>query len=358
MTRIAIIGAGMTGLSLARRLSKVAKVVVFEKSRGVSGRMATRRRDGFQFDHGAPFFTAQSEMFRSFLAPFIQKGIVAEWQPKCIRLGTSVKEGEKADVSFPGPLYVCTPHMTSLCKDLAQDLDIKLDTRVTGLAPDTDPSKWKLLTETSNSYSNSSEDGNDNVFDWVISTAPTEQTFDIMLPHLSSTVSGQLSPTWIQSALRPCFVLMLGLSPNIQMNFDCAQVEHPAIEWITISSPSGPPGRSGSTSTVVVQTTAAWTREHYEDAPESVSNYLLNELNSLLPSPLCTSPAAQSLQRWRYARVQEGYSGGDSLLDTERKLAVAGDWCLANNGDGIAFSGVESAFRSASHLAAQLEATL
>nr|MDJ0929273.1 NAD(P)-binding protein [Gammaproteobacteria bacterium] len=60
MTTIAIIGAGLSGLVLATRLSEHATVTVFDKSPRVSGRMATRRAPPYEFDHGTQFFTARS----------------------------------------------------------------------------------------------------------------------------------------------------------------------------------------------------------------------------------------------------------------------------------------------------------
>ena len=61
--RVAIIGAGLTGLSAARRLIEAGiETELFEKSRGVSGRAATRRLEfhdlTLRFDHGSPFLTS------------------------------------------------------------------------------------------------------------------------------------------------------------------------------------------------------------------------------------------------------------------------------------------------------------
>lgn len=50
--RIAIIGAGSSGLTLAQQLKEYADVVVYEKACGVGGRMSTRYVDPFYFDHG------------------------------------------------------------------------------------------------------------------------------------------------------------------------------------------------------------------------------------------------------------------------------------------------------------------
>ena len=43
MESFAIIGSGLAGLTLANLLNKKNKVLVFDKSRGVGGRLATRR---------------------------------------------------------------------------------------------------------------------------------------------------------------------------------------------------------------------------------------------------------------------------------------------------------------------------
>ena len=61
MSRIAIVGAGASGLAAAFQLSeKSHEVCVFEKSRGVSGRAASRSRNGCRYDYGANYFKPES----------------------------------------------------------------------------------------------------------------------------------------------------------------------------------------------------------------------------------------------------------------------------------------------------------
>ena len=51
---IAIVGSGIAGTTLARLLtddSPSTEVTIFEKSRGVGGRMATRYSEQLEFDH-------------------------------------------------------------------------------------------------------------------------------------------------------------------------------------------------------------------------------------------------------------------------------------------------------------------
>ncbi|MFY9458131.1 MAG: FAD-dependent oxidoreductase, partial [Aquabacterium commune] len=55
---VAVVGAGLAGLSCAQALRSAGlQVTVLDKSRGVAGRMSTRRGEGWQADHGAQYFT-------------------------------------------------------------------------------------------------------------------------------------------------------------------------------------------------------------------------------------------------------------------------------------------------------------
>ncbi|MBY0428616.1 MAG: NAD(P)-binding protein [Alphaproteobacteria bacterium] len=82
--RVAIIGAGLSGLTLAKQLSLSADIVIFEKARGVGGRMATRYAEQYFFDHGTQFFTVRTKAFKNFIEPYLQSGLVAEWKGKAI----------------------------------------------------------------------------------------------------------------------------------------------------------------------------------------------------------------------------------------------------------------------------------
>ncbi len=57
MSRVAVIGAGIAGLTCAYELQKEGcEVTVFERDEWVGGRMATRVKDGLAFDSGVNFF--------------------------------------------------------------------------------------------------------------------------------------------------------------------------------------------------------------------------------------------------------------------------------------------------------------
>ena len=59
--RVAVIGAGISGLVAARDLvSSGHEVLVIEKSRGLGGRMAARRAEDTVLDHGLPVLEVPS----------------------------------------------------------------------------------------------------------------------------------------------------------------------------------------------------------------------------------------------------------------------------------------------------------
>jgi oxygen-dependent protoporphyrinogen oxidase len=62
MQRIAVIGAGIAGLTVAlRRAAAGDQVVIFEATSKVGGQLQSEERDGFVIEHGAEGFVARSE---------------------------------------------------------------------------------------------------------------------------------------------------------------------------------------------------------------------------------------------------------------------------------------------------------
>lgn len=141
MTSIAIIGAGLSGLVVARELSLRHDVSVFEKARGVGGRIATSYTGEFEFDHGAQFLTARSDAFKDYLRPRIENGAVANWAGRFAEL-----EGNRLITTrYWGdtlPHYVGTPRMNALGKYPARELNVRLRTCVSRL--EREKQQWLL----------------------------------------------------------------------------------------------------------------------------------------------------------------------------------------------------------------------
>lgn len=320
---IAIIGAGLAGLTLARELNEHADITLFEKARGLGGRMSTRRRGEHRWDHGAQFFTARSHTFKALLKPYIESSVVVEWQPNITTLSP-----EQPPYKRPWfePHYVATPGMNSLLKTMSTGLNITLQTRVEKLRQEA--GKWQLFDDKSEPLGE---------FDWVISSAPLPQT-EVLLPFKSAD--------WAGFGMQPCYALMLKVEDGELPVWDAARVNDSPLGWIAFNHRL--PGRNRNFGTVVAHSTSSWAETHLEDDQDSVREQLTAEF-CMLTGVKATSVLEAHLHRWRYALATEvegepvGY-----VLDAKRKLAACGDWCLGGR--------VESAFTSAHQLAARLRA--
>lgn len=316
MTKIAVIGAGLAGLVLSRELSRHYDVTVFEKSRGVGGRMSTRYAGDFEFDHGAQFFTAQSQRFRSFLQPLIDQGVVRAWPARFAELDGNKLVSNKT-WAIDHARYVGAPRMNAIGKHLARGLDVRLQQTV-GHLERTD-NRWMLFDSQASTLGS---------FDWVVCTAPAAQTA-ALCPATSSVYQAGKA-----ARMKACFALMLGFDQEIDLTFDAAEIRGRDISWI--SANSSKPGRPDGTS-FVVHSTNEWADDHLLDDPDAVTSHLLSEL--FYATGLAeVEPQFCRLHRWRYASITR-QNGVTHAIDEERKLAACGDWFIRGR--------IEAAFTSA-----------
>ena len=129
--RVAVVGAGIAGLTAARRLYRAGcDVVVLEKSRGVGGRASTRRCGELAFDHGAQYFTCRSDGFRETVRAWCRRGVAAIWDAPIATLGAPDPAPHRGE----SERYVGVPGMSALAGDLAQGLRVECGRRVVSLA--------------------------------------------------------------------------------------------------------------------------------------------------------------------------------------------------------------------------------
>lgn len=324
MRKIAVIGAGLSGLTFASRLNAKAEVTVFEKSRGIGGRMATRYAENYEFDHGAQYFTAKGKAFQEFLEPFVEKGIVRNWQPNLVTLS---KGGSKQRVSNH-PSYVASPRMNALAKEMAADLKLVGNTQVDKVKGS--PGAWELFDKEGSSH---------GVFDEVVFAIPSHQAAALVPEEFE--YMEQIK----QVKMDACFSLMLGFENPLQVDFDGAFVEGSSIGWISVNSskPQRPQGFS-----MMVQSQNRWAEANVDEDKDKVQAMLLEEASQLLNHDL-SSAEHQVLHRWLYASTS--VPAGENFFHDERnQLACSGDWCIKGR--------VEAAFDSGNLLAQKMSSLL
>ena len=153
-TDILIIGAGISGVTLARKLTAAGRqCIVLDKGRGVGGRMSTRRRDDVRFDHGAQFITVRDERVQKMFAQLVADGVVREW----FRASTDGL-----------PRYCGVQGMSSIVAAVAAGSDFRTSIEVTSL--EHDGTSWTVRCA----------DGSNFTADTIVSSAPVPQTVQLL----------------------------------------------------------------------------------------------------------------------------------------------------------------------------------
>lgn len=301
--RIAVIGAGLSGLVTARSLHQDHDVTVFEKSRGVGGRMATRYQGGFEFDHGAQFFTARSPEFQEFLQPLLDRGVIASWRARFAELDRCSITSTR-DWAADYPHFVGVPGMNAVGKFLDAGVCVRRNTRVVQLEPY--KKGWQLRDDVGSDLGR---------FDWVILAMPASQTRSF------APDGSDLDQICDSVTMKACFAVMLGFEKPLQLPWDAALVRGADISWVSVNSSK--PGRPDGF-TLVVHSTNAYADAHVDDDIEAVKSHLLAEIAEIVGAK-SGSAAFQQLQRWRYANADR-QRGPDFFVDSDMRLAACGDW--------------------------------
>jgi predicted NAD/FAD-dependent oxidoreductase len=321
LKRVAVVGAGLAGLTCARSLSEAGvQAVVYEKSRGVGGRLATRRADWAHYDHGAQYFTVRDPQFASFLTPLQAAGHVERWEPS---MAQPIDE----------PWYVACPGMSSLARLQSQGLEVVFEQRVMALVPEAH--QWRLQ------FEDTAKPLDAGRFDAVVLAVPNEQAVPLIQAW---------QPEWAdrlsQTPMQPCWTVLLSTAALDVPWQAGSPSDSPIGWWARNDTKPGRPAREGQFDWVI-QATPAWTQQHLNADKSLVTTRLVAELFHCLGVAAPTVLAQPMAHRWLYARRQSGLSGYPEGLWS----AVSG---IGVCGDGLTHSRVENAYLSGWRLAQQM----
>jgi predicted NAD/FAD-dependent oxidoreductase len=329
---IAVIGAGMAGLTCAQQLHQAGyNVVVVEKSRGLGGRLATRRLQGNHADHGVCYLKPKDDRFQSLIKTLVDQSILQPWPDMIHELDASgqLQEPRERPLSYASPTG-----FSAIGKFLATGLSLIQNQRVAkiGLVNQ----RWHLQFE------------NDSAItaDSVIVAIPAPQALTILE---SIPDSGFLRT--LKSVQYSACIAAIALYPS---HFETDSLDWKAIvcphdsdlSWIALDNTKQ---NSASQPVFVVQSNAAFAN-HYLDTVDlqPVGQHLLNKAAQLLP--WLSTPQVLQVHRWRYAFPTQPLSEKYLTATTELPLICAGDWCGGNR--------VESAFLSGLATAEQMNSQL
>lgn len=326
--KIAVVGAGMSGAIAARTLADHGlTVTVFDKSRGVGGRMSTRQLDEHAFDHGAQYFTARHPGFRRYVDSWVEQGVAARWDGTVVaydRVNDSADASWTCNVRPVVERFVGVPSMTSIAKHILQDADVCFNEHVEAIVPA--GNRFRLMAAEGIVLGD---------FDRVILAIPAPQAGDLV--PFDSHLASQLAKVRFD----PCWCVMLQFDETLHNDWIGAFVNGGPIRWIGRSHTK--PGRSSTGESLVIHAAPDWSAEHYEQDQEFVIATLLQEyLQVTVQKPRI--PAIAKAHRWRYS-IPVSTLDAHCCFNSDLTLIACGDWAGGSRVEGAFLSGCASAGR-------------
>lgn len=319
MFDVAIIGAGMSGLICAQQLQQAGyRVVVVEKSRGLGGRVTTRRLQDTYADRGLSYLIANGELTTSFVELLTSQDILQVW--------TDTVHEFKADFGLKAvkgvPLYTAPNGMSAIARFLAKDLEIQLSRRVVSLSLDHDC--WHLQFENSNTQV---------VAKAVVVAIPAPQALMLLASFASPVVLDSLRSVEFSA----CISVIAGYPTNMPLPAwrSLTVIDDDTIAWIGNDSSKR---LEMNTPVFVFHSTAKFAQTYIDTEDlQPIGQQLLNKAAKLFPE--LANPDWLQCDRWRYAFPTIPLADNCLNAHTPQPLVCCGDWCGGFNLEGAMRSG-------------------
>jgi predicted NAD/FAD-dependent oxidoreductase len=322
--RVAVIGAGLSGLACATTLAaRGAQVTVIDKGRVPGGRLSTRATAFGCFDHGAQYFTVQHHRFEATVQGWQAAGIAAPWAGRLL----AYDQGRACEKTLSATRFVGRGGMEAIGRHLAAGLTSEQGRRVARI--ERRNGRWYLVDDAAQEVSMRG-------FDVLILAMPSPQAAELARDHTP------LARTMAAVEWAPCWAGMLALSRPSKAPFDGAFLnDNPVLSWV--ARDSSKPERApvpGIAERWVLHGRPQWSNRHLELDPQQASQQLLKAFASQIERDLV--PAHLSAHRWRYATPVSPLKQ-DFLWDDSVKLGATGDWCNGPRVEGAYLSGLAMA---------------
>lgn len=285
-----VIGAGLSGLSVAKNINDLGlgEVLILEKSRGVGGRMATRRTLNTKFDHGAQFYRVKSDISK----------LHKSWSSKEI--------SHQWFVSIKGDHWCANMGMTGLAKSLAQTTEVILEKLVQSI--DFEDELWKITSDKNEVW----------YCKKLIITSPLPQTIKLL-----DTVSNKqlLDPEALGELKKinytKAVIALMTLENDIETNvYGYEEFNDGHFFSITDQKLKG----VSDIPAFVVTMSPAFSEEYFEQGDDLTLEKILLEFKKKYPS---SNVNASELKKWRYCQPTSKYK--NYFLEVSPNLFLIGD---------------------------------
>ena len=302
-----IVGAGISGISAGRALQAAGHdVVLFEKSRAVGGRVATRRSNGFVWDTGATSIAPRGRIIERVMREELPTDELVEIiRPIYTHQGLRVAPGHPNRL---GSRYTYREGNRTLPKLLAADLDVRLETTVDTV--EADGKGFRIAEER---------------FDVAILTPPVPQTAALLW---GLGESRPLAP----ATYRACLSVNVGYAvppPDVPYHALIDVDRRHPLTWLSLESLKSPGRAPEGGCAFGAQLSAAFSIQAYRWS-EADLVAVVQEFLARLYGPIYVEPAASTVMRWKYAQPI-GIANFDEVNPPGSRLVIASDGLLGGH---------------------------
>jgi renalase len=317
---IAIVGAGMAGIACAKELQSTGQqgIAIFEKSRGVGGRLTTRRMFDTCVDRGTCYISPKGAEFRALFDRLIAANIVENWTDTT---HTLTANGEMLADSDIYPRYVAPNGMNQIAKYLATDLDIRFGCRAISIVPD--GSLWRLKLEGSEPA--------EILARKVILAIPAPQAVDLLVP-IADILPGEFLADLKAVDFYPSIAVAAGYTPTQLAEWETVYpqvkavtcTDDPILAWLGVDSSKR---HQPAPAAFVLQSTAKFAAKYPNPEDTAVASLAMLERASDRFLPWFRAAQWQQPHLWRYAFPKAPRVDDFRSIDLPAPLFCAGDWC-------------------------------
>lgn len=317
---IGIIGAGPASAAASYLIDTTmpdADITVLEKSGGVCGRAATRRRDGRYYDYGANYLKDDDERVVELVTERLDAdGLERIDEPVYVFDETgAVSEGRDAD----DQKWSYREGLTQLAKRLFAETDASVQHHC----------RVEQIHRSDDSWSVTDSDGAAwGSFDLLLCNPPAPQTAALLE---SSDWTGETKQALLDAVsavtYRSIWTAVFGYEFELDRQYYALvnTDKNHDIGWI--SREECKPGHvPAGESLLIVQANHDWSVANFERSAASNIDELASTTAEVLDEPRVASPAWTDSQGWRYALPEDGVALGPVRDAEQSGFYCLGDW--------------------------------
>ncbi|SDJ80483.1 NAD(P)/FAD-dependent oxidoreductase [Natronorubrum texcoconense] len=320
--RIGIVGAGAAAAAAAYALEDELddpEITVLEKSRGLCGRAATRRRDDVIYDYGANYVKSDDERVVELLTETLDTdGLVDVTDPVwTFDSAGEVSVGRDADEHK----WSYESGLTQLAKRLFAHTDatIHRETRVETVIRDDSAERWRLEDAGGEQW---------GPFDAILLNPPAPQTAELLRTAAwDAEIRDELVDAVDDVPYRTIWTGVFHYPFELERPYYAlvnTDKEH-EIGWISreeCKSGHVPEGES----LLIVQASPDWSTDRYDEDPAANLEALAELTAAIVEDERLLEPDWTDHQGWRYALPEDGVDRDPLRRAEESGLYCLGDW--------------------------------